>query len=111
MAPNATGRYRIVSRAFRPGFTVILHDGTFCLRPQTAQLWLNQAKVTATSDLIQLRQGDEIQIGRLMVRVHLNRGDIPHYDEKWPLPKPSLPIAICSRIPCYQRRVRHTIRE
>ena len=47
-------------------FTVILHDGTFCLRPQTAQLWLNQAKVTATSDLIQLRQGDEIQIGRLM---------------------------------------------
>ncbi len=21
-----------------PGFTVILHDGTFCLRPQTAQL-------------------------------------------------------------------------
>ncbi|WP_032159049.1 FHA domain-containing protein, partial [Escherichia coli] len=57
-------------------FTVILHDGTFCLRPQTAQLWLNQAKVTATSDLIQLRQGDEIQIGRLMVRVHLNRGDI-----------------------------------
>ncbi|MFP1558219.1 hypothetical protein ACLB1T_18360 [Escherichia coli] len=39
-------------------FTVILHYGTFCLRPQTAQLWLNQAKVTATSDLIQLRQGD-----------------------------------------------------
>lgn len=48
-------------------FTVILHDGTFCLRPQTAQLWLNQAKVTATSDLIQLRQGDEIQIGRLVI--------------------------------------------
>nr|EFJ6139815.1 hypothetical protein [Escherichia coli] len=92
-------------------FTVILHDGTFCLRPQTAQLWLNQAKVTATSDLIQLRQGDEIQIGRLMVRVHLNRGDIPITMRKWPLPKPSLPIAICSRIPCYQRRVRHTIRE
>ena len=58
-------------------FTIILHDGTFCLRPQTVQLWLNQAKVTATSDLIQLRQGDEIQIGRLMMRVHLNRGDIP----------------------------------
>ena len=55
-------------------FTIILHDGTFCLRPQTVQLWLNQAKVTATSDLIQLRQGDEIQIGRLMMRVHLNRG-------------------------------------
>ncbi len=55
---------------------LFLHDGTFCLRPQTARLWLNQAKVTATSDLIQLRQGDEIQIGRLMVRVHLNRGDI-----------------------------------
>lgn len=67
-------------------FTVILHDGTFCLRPQTAQLWLNQAKVTATSDLIQLRQGDEIQIGRLMVRVHLNRGDIPHYDEEMATP-------------------------
>lgn len=68
-------------------FTVILHDGTFCLRPQTAQLWLNQAKVTATSDLIQLRQGDEIQIGRLMVRVHLNRGDIPHYDEEMATPE------------------------
>ncbi|MFO6485289.1 type VI secretion system-associated FHA domain protein TagH [Escherichia coli] len=60
-----------------------------------------------SSDLIQLRQGDEIQIGRLMVRVHLNRGDIsPITMRKWPLPKPSLPIAICSRIPCYQRRVR-----
>lgn len=68
-------------------FTVILHDGTFCLRPQTAQLWLNQAKVTATSDLIQLRQGDELQIGRLMVRVHLNRGDIPHYDEEMATPE------------------------
>lgn len=55
--------------------------------PQTAQLWLNQAKVTATSDLIQLRQGDEIQIGRLMVRVHLNRGDIPHYDEEMATPE------------------------
>ena len=51
------------------------------------QLWLNQAKVTATSDLIQLRQGDEIQIGRLMVRVHLNRGDIPHYDEEMATPE------------------------
>lgn len=51
-------------------FTIILHDGTFCLRPQTVQLWLNQAKVTATSDLIQLRQGDEIQIGRLMMWEH-----------------------------------------
>ncbi|EII1522381.1 type VI secretion system contractile sheath large subunit [Escherichia coli] len=46
-----------------------------------------QAKVTATSDLIQLRQGDEIQIGRLMVRVHLNRGDIPHYDEEMATPE------------------------
>lgn len=68
-------------------FTIILHDGTFCLRPQTVQLWLNQAKVTATSDLIQLRQGDEIQIGRLMMRVHLNRGDIPHYDEEMATPE------------------------
>ncbi|EFD4918152.1 type VI secretion system baseplate subunit TssG [Escherichia coli] len=65
----------------------ILRDGTFCLRPQTVQLWLNQAKVTATSDLIQLRQGDEIQIGRLMMRVHLNRGDIPHYDEEMATPE------------------------
>ncbi len=62
-------------------FTVVLHEGSFCLHPQTAQLWLNQAKITATSDLIQLRQGDELQIGRLMVRVHLSRGDAPHYDE------------------------------
>ena len=50
-------------------FTVILHDGTFCLRPQTAQLWLNQAKVTATSDLIQLRQGDEIHLSDTLEEV------------------------------------------
>lgn len=31
--------------------------------------------------------GDEIQIGRLMVRVHLNRGDIPHYDEEMATPE------------------------
>ncbi len=42
----------------------------------------------------------------------LKTGEIfPITMRKWPLPKPSLPIAICSRIPCYQRRVRHTIRE
>lgn len=63
-------------------FTLLLQGGVFCLRPLFSPLWLNQAKVATTSESVQLRQGDEIQIGQLMLRVHLFRGDLPHYDEE-----------------------------
>lgn len=63
-------------------FSISLHDGAFCLHPLAAPLWLNQAKVAAASDLVQLRQGDEIQTGHLILRVHLNRGEMWHYDEE-----------------------------
>ncbi len=54
MAPNATGRYRIVSRASGSGFYRYPARWHILSAPAAAQLWLNQAKVTATSDLIQL---------------------------------------------------------
>ena len=34
-------------------FTISLHDGAFCLHPLATPLWLNQAKVTVASDLVQ----------------------------------------------------------
>ncbi|MEG1112271.1 MAG: type VI secretion system-associated FHA domain protein TagH [Hafnia sp.] len=68
-------------------FSITLHDGAFCLHPLAPQLWLNQAKVVAASDLVQLRQGDEIQIGRLILRVHLNQGKMRHYDEEMATPE------------------------
>lgn len=68
-------------------FTISLHDGAFCLHPLATPLWLNQAKVTAASDHVQLRQGDEIQTGQLILRVHLNRGEMRHYDEEMATPE------------------------
>lgn len=68
-------------------FSISLHDGAFCLHPLAAPLWLNQAKVAAASDLVQLRQGDEIQTGHLILRVHLNRGEMWHYDEEMATPE------------------------
>ncbi|ELW2864670.1 type VI secretion system-associated FHA domain protein TagH [Salmonella enterica] len=68
-------------------FSISLHDGAFCLHPLASPLWLNQAKVAAASDLVQLRQGDEIQTGHLILRVHLNRGEMWHYDEEMATPE------------------------
>lgn len=68
-------------------FTISLHDGAFCLHPLAAPLWLNQAKVAVASDLVQLRQGDEIQTGHLILRVYLNQGGIRHYDEEMATPE------------------------
>ncbi|OIY07788.1 type VI secretion system protein ImpI [Citrobacter freundii] len=68
-------------------FSISLHDGAFCLHPLAAPLWLNQAKVAAASDLVQLRQGDEIQTEHLILRVHLNRGEMWHYDEEMATPE------------------------
>ena len=68
-------------------FSISLHDGAFCLHPLAAPLWLNQAKVAAASDLVQLRQGDEIQTGHLILRVHLNRGEMWHHDEEMATPE------------------------
>ena len=68
-------------------FSISLHDGAFWLHPLAAPLWLNQAKVAAASDLVQLRQGDEIQTGHLILRVHLNRGEMWHYDEEMATPE------------------------
>lgn len=68
-------------------FSISLHDGAFCLHPLASPLWLNQAKVAATSERVQLRQGDEIQTGHLTLRVHLNRGDMRRYDEEMATPE------------------------
>lgn len=68
-------------------FSISLHDGAFCLHQLTAPLWLNQAKVTVASDLVQLRQGDEIQTGHLILRVYLNQGGMRHYDEEMATPE------------------------
>ena len=81
--PIQDRRQDIPARAF----SISLHDGVFCLHPLTSPLWLNQAKVSGASDLVQLHQGDEIQVGHLLLRVHLNRNEIRHYDEEMAAPE------------------------
>ena len=51
--------------------TVIRHDGAYCLRCLTPGLMINLAPVSSDA-LIRLRQGDEIQLGALALKVFLH---------------------------------------
>lgn len=93
--PDLSGKFQLsITSLTRKQFLSFLPSGenflpltmfvSFILRDQLAwdlHLGLAPEQVGA------MRQGDEIQIGRLMVRVHLNRGDIPHYDEEMATPE------------------------
>ena len=66
--------------------TVIRHDGAYCLRCLTPGLMINLAPVSSDA-LIRLRQGDEIQLGALALKVFLHDGAAVTYDERMATPE------------------------
>lgn len=66
--------------------TVIRHDGAYCLRCLTPGLMINLAPVSSDA-LIRLRQGDEIQLGALALKVFLHDGVAVTYDERMATPE------------------------
>ncbi|MDN8602175.1 type VI secretion system-associated FHA domain protein TagH [Citrobacter sp. S2-9] len=67
--------------------TVMMSGGAFCLKNCSGQIWINQAPVAATSVLIHLRQGDEILLGALLLKVFLSDGKHADYDEQMATPE------------------------
>ena len=67
--------------------TVIRHDGAYCLRCLTPGLMINLAPASSDA-LIRLRQGDEIQLGALALKVFLHDGAAVTYDERMATPHP-----------------------
>lgn len=68
-------------------FTVIWHDGAFCLKSQSSDIAINQAPVPVNSGLVRLRQGDEILLGSLTLKAFLHQGEISRYDEQMATPE------------------------
>ena len=66
--------------------TVIRHDGAYCLRCLTPGLMINLAPASSDA-LIRLRQGDEIQLGALALKVFLHDGAAVTYDERMATPE------------------------
>lgn len=67
--------------------SVIWHDGAFCLRNKTLGLCINQAQIESDAALVRLRQGDEIQLGSLLLKVFLHQGQSISYDEQMATPE------------------------
>lgn len=66
---------------------VVLHDGTFCLRSLMPGLMINLAPVSVDSGLVRLRQGDEIGLGALALKVFLHEGKLVSYSEQMAAPE------------------------
>lgn len=66
---------------------IIQHDGAFCLRSLMPGLMINQAPVSTQSGLIRLRQGDEISLGGLALKVFLHEGQRMSYDQQMATPE------------------------
>ena len=66
---------------------IVLHDGAFCLRSLMPGLMINLAPVSTDSGLVRLRQGDEISLGALALKVFLHEGKRISYDEQMATPE------------------------
>ncbi|AGB79558.1 type VI secretion system FHA domain protein [Enterobacteriaceae bacterium strain FGI 57] len=66
---------------------VILHDGAFCLKSLMPGLMINQAPVAPDAGLVRLRQGDEITLGSLAVKVFIHEGKLVSYSEHMAAPE------------------------
>lgn len=66
---------------------VVLHDGAFCLRSLMPGLMINLAPVSTDTGLVRLRQGDEINLGALTLKVFLHEGKRVSYDEQMATPE------------------------
>lgn len=68
-------------------FTVIWHDGAFCIKSHSLDIAINQAPVPVNSGLVRLRQGDEILLGSLTLKAFLHQGEIISYDKQMATPE------------------------
>lgn len=66
---------------------IVRHDGAFCLRSLMPGLMINFAPVSADAGLVRLRQGDEISLGALALKVFLHEGKRVSYDEQMATPE------------------------
>lgn len=66
---------------------VILHDGAFCLRSLMPGLMINLAPVSVDAGLVRLRQGDEIGLGALALKVFIHEGKLVSYSEQMAAPE------------------------
>ncbi len=66
---------------------VILHDGAFCLRSLMPGLMINLAPVSVDTGLVRLRQGDEIGLGALALKVFIHEGKLVSYSEQMAAPE------------------------
>lgn len=61
---------------------IVLHDNEFCLRSLMPGLMINLASVSPDAGLIRLRQGDEIALGTLALKVFIHKGKLMGYSEQ-----------------------------
>ncbi|ELL6633583.1 type VI secretion system-associated FHA domain protein TagH [Salmonella enterica] len=66
---------------------VILHNGAFCLRSLMPGLMINLAPVSVDARLVRLRQGDEIGLGALALKVFIHEGKLVSYSEQMAAPE------------------------
>lgn len=66
---------------------VILHNGAFCLRSLMPGLMINLAPVSVDAGLVRLRQGDEIGLGALALKVFIHEGKLVSYSEQMAAPE------------------------
>lgn len=74
-------KHTIAERAF----TICWHDGAFCLKNADTRLEINQAPLSQNADLIHLRQGDELRLNNLLLKVFI--GSVIHYEEQMATPE------------------------
>ncbi|AMG55706.1 Uncharacterized conserved protein, contains FHA domain [Citrobacter amalonaticus] len=66
---------------------VVQHDGAFCLRSLASGLMINLAPVSTGAGLVRLRQGDEIVLGALALKVFIHEGKLVSYGEQMAAPE------------------------
>lgn len=66
---------------------IVQHDGAFCLRSLIQGLMINLAPISTATGLVQLRQGDEISLGALTLKVYLHEGQRISYDQQMATPE------------------------
>lgn len=66
---------------------IVMHDGAFCLRSLMPGLMLNLATVSVDAGLVRLRQGDEIGLGALALKVFIHEGKLVSYSEQMATPE------------------------
>lgn len=66
---------------------VVVHDGAFCLKSLGTGLMINLAPVALDAGLVRLRQGDEIVLGALALKVFIHTGKLITYSEQMAAPE------------------------